>query len=171
MGYFIRADAAIIMFDVTSPTTYKSVPDWHSNLSRVCPDIPIVLCGNKVDSKTRKVEPSQILYHRKRNIQYYDLNPSTVDRPFLYLARKLVGDATLEFIDGNVSNTSQDSPEAPSNAKLQDANETPNANVSDLQQAIRRFLDSDVEGMTNQQRQDLQDQLSMVMVKIQDDEN
>lgn len=36
------------MFDVTSRITYKNVPNWHRDLTRVCENIPIVLCGNKV---------------------------------------------------------------------------------------------------------------------------
>lgn len=36
------------MFDVTSRITYKNVPNWHRDLTRVCEHIPIVLCGNKV---------------------------------------------------------------------------------------------------------------------------
>ena len=43
------------MFDVTSRVTYKNVPNWHRDLVRVCENIPIVLCGNKVDIKDRKV--------------------------------------------------------------------------------------------------------------------
>jgi len=43
------------MFDVTSRITYKSVPNWHRDLVRVCENIPIVLVGNKVDVKERKV--------------------------------------------------------------------------------------------------------------------
>jgi GTPase SAR1 family protein len=54
-GYYIGGQAAIIMFDVTARVTYKSVPQWHKDLSRVCEGIPIVLCGNKVDCKDRKV--------------------------------------------------------------------------------------------------------------------
>eukprot|EP00962_Isochrysis_galbana_P056130 scaffold27981_cov112-Isochrysis_galbana.AAC.1 len=45
------------MFDVTSRITYKSVPNWHRDLVRVCENIPIVLVGNKVDVKERK-EPT-----------------------------------------------------------------------------------------------------------------
>ncbi len=44
------------MFDVTSRITYKNVPTWHRDLVRVCDNIPIVLCGNKVDIKERKVK-------------------------------------------------------------------------------------------------------------------
>ena len=43
------------MFDVTSRITYKNVPNWHRDLVRVCENIPIVLVGNKVDVKERKV--------------------------------------------------------------------------------------------------------------------
>ena len=50
-GYYINGQCAIIMFDVTSRITYKNVPTWHKDLTRVCENIPIVLCGNKVDIK------------------------------------------------------------------------------------------------------------------------
>ena len=36
------------MFDVTSRITYKNVPKWHKDLTRICENIPIVLVGNKV---------------------------------------------------------------------------------------------------------------------------
>ena len=52
-GYYIQAQCAIIMFDVTSRVTYKNVPNWHRDLVQVCENIPIVLCGNKVDIKDR----------------------------------------------------------------------------------------------------------------------
>ena len=50
-GYYIQGQCGIIMFDVTSRITYKNVPNWHRDLERVCENIPIVLCGNKVDVK------------------------------------------------------------------------------------------------------------------------
>ena len=43
------------MFDVTSRITYKNVPNWHRDMERVCENIPIVLCGNKVDVKVRRI--------------------------------------------------------------------------------------------------------------------
>ena len=64
------------MFDVTSRITYKNVPNWHRDLERVCENIPIVLCGNKVDVKVsntpgaslrqeRKVKTGNVTFHRK----------------------------------------------------------------------------------------------------------
>ena len=44
--------------------TYKNVPVWYRDLMRVCENIPIVLVGNKVDVKERKVKVKQINFHR-----------------------------------------------------------------------------------------------------------
>ncbi|KAI6657516.1 GTP-binding nuclear protein Ran [Oopsacas minuta] len=101
-GYYIQGQCAIIMFDVTSRVTYKNVPSWHRDLTRVCENIPIVLCGNKVDIKDRKVKPKSITFHRKKNLQYYDISAKSnynFEKPFLYLARKLVGDQNLDFVE------------------------------------------------------------------------
>ncbi|KAF9586054.1 GTP-binding nuclear protein gsp1/Ran [Lunasporangiospora selenospora] len=100
-GYYINGQCGIIMFDLTSRITYKNVPNWHRDLVRVCENIPIVLCGNKVDIKERKVKPKSIDFHRKKSLQYYDISAKSnynFEKPFLWLARKLVGNAALEFV-------------------------------------------------------------------------
>jgi GTP-binding nuclear protein Ran len=101
-GYYIQGKCAIIMFDVTARVTYKNVPNWHRDLIRVCEQIPMVLCGNKVDMKDRKVKPKQITFHRKKNIQYFDISAKSnynFEKPFLWLARKLAGEPNLEFAE------------------------------------------------------------------------
>ncbi|KAG2235976.1 GTP-binding nuclear protein GSP1/Ran [Thamnidium elegans] len=100
-GYYIGGQCAIIMFDVTSRITYKNVPNWHRDLVRVCENIPIVLCGNKVDIKERKVKAKTITFHRKKNLQYYDISAKSnynFEKPFLWLARKLIGNPNLDFV-------------------------------------------------------------------------
>jgi len=100
--FSIQGQAAIIMFDVTSRVTYKNVPNWHRDLVRVCENVPIVLCGNKVDIKERKVKAKMITFHRKKNLQYYDISAKSnynFEKPFLWLARKLVGDPNLVFVE------------------------------------------------------------------------
>ncbi|KAI8881714.1 GTP-binding nuclear protein GSP1/Ran [Backusella circina FSU 941] len=100
-GYYIGGQCAIIMFDVTSRITYKNVPNWHRDLVRVCENIPIVLCGNKVDIKERKVKAKTITFHRKKNLQYYDISAKSnynFEKPFLWLARKLIGNTNLDFV-------------------------------------------------------------------------
>ncbi|CAI5532416.1 unnamed protein product [Closterium sp. Naga37s-1] len=101
-GYYIHGQCAIIMFDVTSRLTYKNVPTWHRDLCRVCENIPIVLCGNKVDVKNRQVKAKQVTFHRKKNLQYYEISAKSnynFEKPYLYLARKLAGDANLHFVE------------------------------------------------------------------------
>ena len=90
------------MFDVTSRTTYKNVANWHRDLIRVCDRIPIVLCGNKVDVKTRTVQPKHITFHRKKNLQYFEMSAKSnynFEKPFLWLLRKLVGNDKLNFVE------------------------------------------------------------------------
>ncbi|TMW58428.1 hypothetical protein Poli38472_009987 [Pythium oligandrum] len=85
------------MFDVTSRITYKNVPNWYSDLTRVCGDIPIALCGNKVDDSDRKVNAKQITFHRKKNLPYFDISVKTdyqIEEPFVWFARKFLGTTT-----------------------------------------------------------------------------
>lgn len=51
--------------------------------------------------KERKVKAKTITFHRKKNLQYYDISAKSnynFEKPFLWLARKLVGNAALEFV-------------------------------------------------------------------------
>lgn len=99
-GYYINGHCGIIMFDVTSRITYKNVPNWHRDLARVCENIPIVLVGNKVDVKERKVKAKAITFHRKKNLQYYDISAKSnynFEKPFLWIARKLTGRPNIEL--------------------------------------------------------------------------
>jgi len=100
-GYYIGGHCGIIMFDVTSRITYKNVPNWHRDLVRVCENVPIVLCGNKVDVKERKVKAKAITFHRKKNLQYYDISAKSnynFEKPFLWLGRKLCDNPTMDFV-------------------------------------------------------------------------
>ena len=101
-GYYIQGQCAILMFDVTSRVTYKNVPNWHRDIVRVCENIPIVLCGNKIDIKDRRVKAKQITFHRKKNLQYYDISAKSnynFEKPFLWLARKLTAQGNLTLVE------------------------------------------------------------------------
>ena len=55
----------------------------------------------QVDVKDRKVKAKTITFHRKKNLQYYDISAKSnynFEKPFLWLARKLIGDPNLEFV-------------------------------------------------------------------------
>ena len=68
-GFCIHGECAIIMFDVTSRISYKNVPTWYKEITRICQHIPIVICGNKIDVKDRKIKAKAITFHRKHNLQ------------------------------------------------------------------------------------------------------
>ena len=100
-GYYIEAQCAIIMFDVTARVAYKNVPNWHRDLVQVCENILIVLWGNKVDIKDRKVKAKSTVFHQKKNLQYCHISAKSnyiSEKPFLWLARKLIGDPNLELV-------------------------------------------------------------------------
>lgn len=100
-GYYMQARGAVLMFDVTQKASYSRIGDWHSALSRVTPNIPTVLCGNKVDIAGRKVRASDITYHNEHNLPYYDISAKSnynFEKPFLWLARQLTGHQDLEFV-------------------------------------------------------------------------
>lgn len=54
-----------------------------------------------MDIKERKVKAKAITFHRKKNLQYYDISAKSnynFEKPFLWLARKLIANANLEFV-------------------------------------------------------------------------
>merc|ERR1712025_182302 len=101
-GYYIGGNCGIIMFDVCSRITYTNVPKWYKDLTRVCENIPIVLVGNKVDVRDRKVKAKQITFHRKKNLQYYDISAKSnyqFEKPFVWLLRKMINDNNLSLVE------------------------------------------------------------------------
>jgi GTP-binding nuclear protein Ran len=102
-GYYLNADAGLLMFDTTAKCTYRSIPDYYSSFVDINKtDVPIVMCGNKVDCKDRVVKPDDIRFHRKVNIQYYDISVKQkfkTEYVFLYLIRKLLKDNTIELTE------------------------------------------------------------------------
>ncbi len=111
--YYKDADCAIVFFDVTNERSWCNVPKWLDALRDVCPDIPIVLCGNKVDTNKHAVSVRRIcrFYHEigKKNFDsYYYISARSnynFEKPFLFLAQKLIS-GDLEFISASISTTS-----------------------------------------------------------------
>ncbi|XP_042862627.1 GTP-binding nuclear protein GSP1/CNR1-like [Penaeus japonicus] len=107
-GYYSGADAAIIFFDVTSRVTYKNVPNWHKDINRVQPDIPVVLCANKIDVKERKVKSKSITYPTKHKIGFYEISVKErtfLKKPLEYLLQQLTKEPELfvkESLDAKI---------------------------------------------------------------------
>lgn len=51
------ADAAIIMFDYTSPESYAAIPAWRESIRESHGDIPVVIIGNKAEVRDKRVLP------------------------------------------------------------------------------------------------------------------
>ena len=78
--------------------------DWAQlwEITTMPDNIPIVLVGNKVDVKDRKVKAKQITFHRKKNLQYYDISAKSnyqFEKPFIWLLRRIVGDNNLSLVE------------------------------------------------------------------------
>lgn len=50
----ISSDAVILMFDVSSRITFKNIRRWCRELQNYCTNIPIILCGMKIDDFSRR---------------------------------------------------------------------------------------------------------------------
>ena len=100
-GYYDGADGAIIMFDLTSRTTYTSKDEWIHDLFRVSGDLPIAIVGNKADLvseiKIKKVGKKIPTTSLKTYCEVSTKEGRNIDAPFLWLARRCVGDDELNF--------------------------------------------------------------------------
>lgn len=95
---------AIIMFDVTNVASYKSVNDYYENIRKDYPNLPIVICGNKVDLPNRKVKPAIIDIHHKLGTKYWDISAKACynyEKPWMYLIDefKKLQEAETEIIN------------------------------------------------------------------------
>jgi GTP-binding nuclear protein Ran len=72
---YINADAVILMFDLTSRVSYKSISSWYRNIIKVCENIPIIICGNKSDCSDIKIMPNDIqLFKKMKNVEYFEVS-------------------------------------------------------------------------------------------------
>jgi GTP-binding nuclear protein Ran len=98
-GYYIQADCAIIMFDLTSINSMKSSLEWYRDFHRVCPNTPVVLVGNKYDINDKKITLSDdTKFPDNPNLTYFNVSTKTgynIDSPFECLARKLTKNENL----------------------------------------------------------------------------
>ncbi len=84
-GKVLHMDGVIVMFDVTCMGSYKSVKDHIARVWMQYGEIKVVVVGNKVDVRDRKVHPKFIKVQPK----YYDMSVKSryqFEKPLLYLA-------------------------------------------------------------------------------------
>jgi len=95
--HWSRADAVIIMYDVTSSISKDNIQSWVDKVKTVCgPNIPIVVAGNKTDATKIKS-----CAYKSNSEQHFKLSAKSnynFEKPFMWLARKLLTDPNLEFV-------------------------------------------------------------------------
>jgi GTP-binding nuclear protein Ran len=103
-GYYVNADAVIVFGDLTSPSSFLSMKMWARDVQRISPRAKIIFVGNKVDSEGGVKSHEKVPWEMKRALlPYYDISAKSnyqFEKPFLYLARELTGDSSLEFVPG-----------------------------------------------------------------------
>jgi len=95
--YYPESKGAIIFHDVTAKVTSRNVNNWRRDMRRVCPNIPIIICGNKVDINNGTDFPGLDVSKNEMHCGISVKSNLNCDLPFLFLARKLTGHDDLCF--------------------------------------------------------------------------
>jgi GTP-binding nuclear protein Ran len=100
--YLLNTQAVILMFDLTSRSSFEKLEMFYKKLMKVCPTYtPIVLVGNKCD-ENRVVTKEEILtFVSDYNLHYCDVSVKACfnfEKPFLYLLKKVTGSSELKIL-------------------------------------------------------------------------
>ena len=110
-GYYRGANAAFVVFDLTSKSSFDSVSDWIENYYKYSnPDSEkhVILIGNKSDLKeNREVTQEQIDNFTLNNkIKYFETsakNGENIEECFYFIAEKLMNDLEEKGIENNIN--------------------------------------------------------------------
>ncbi len=93
-GYYVGADAIILMFDCQSRLSFLNIASWMKDIYRVCKkDIPIVVCGNKHDLRNSKITGDifkQFIGEKHQKYFISSLSNYDYEKPLTYLAETLL---------------------------------------------------------------------------------
>lgn len=103
--YYIGANALIIMLDLTSMLSLRNMEHWVKDAGRVVgKDVPVIVCGNKIDALNRKITEEMIKEVLPKKVPYFNVSAKinyNVQIAVLELAKKLTSHPDLEFVDGS----------------------------------------------------------------------
>ena len=115
----LNMHAAIVMFDLTNQNSYNNLPKRVDTIRKAYGEIPIVICGNKVDccgptpenrgptpedrgptpeDRGPTIDFQDITYPMENCIKYFHLSALTnynFEKPFIYLIRTLMNNNTI----------------------------------------------------------------------------
>lgn len=97
VAFYRGADCCVLVYDVTAPTTFKSLDSWRDEfLIQASPrdpeNFPFIVIGNKIDQENRAVSSkrAQAWCQSKNNIPYFETSAKeavNVDSAFITVAR------------------------------------------------------------------------------------
>jgi len=97
VAFYRGADCCVLVYDVTAPTTFKSLDSWRDEfLIQASPrepeNFPFIVIGNKIDQDNRAVsmKRAQAWCQSKNNIPYFETSAKeavNVDSAFITVAR------------------------------------------------------------------------------------
>jgi small GTP-binding protein len=48
-NFYLGAQAALLVYDVTTEGSLQALTEWYARCKRYCPDAPVIVIGNKID--------------------------------------------------------------------------------------------------------------------------
>jgi GTP-binding nuclear protein Ran len=82
--YLKNVDAVMLVFDIDSKVSYRRLSMWYKK----CPDVPVVVIGNKFDLQNHQVKllEQDIVFNVSAKLNH------NLEKPLLYLLKKLISD-------------------------------------------------------------------------------
>lgn len=103
-NFYRTSDAAMIVFDITQPSSFEKAKEWLDELSAAMPDTFIILIvGNKNDLTDRRVSYEEAMEYASANgVSYMESSAHTgdgVENCFYYLTKEVLSKkaSTPEF--------------------------------------------------------------------------
>lgn len=93
-----RADGVVVMFDVHSRMSFASAVRDARRAKKLCPAVPLIICGNKADSEN---EGPVYEDYGELPWQYCHVSAKTncnLEAPLLYLLREITGSTDLRTV-------------------------------------------------------------------------
>ncbi|MHA2245904.1 MAG: GTP-binding protein [Candidatus Hodarchaeales archaeon] len=99
--YYLHSRGAIMVFDLTRPSTLKELEKWHMDFTKRVGNVPLMLFGNKCDLRDQieiRNEDGEMMA-RKFGATYFEtsaLDGTGVEPGFFDLAKKIVTHLTAK---------------------------------------------------------------------------
>ncbi len=84
-SFYRGAHTCALVFDVSRPETIKSLDKWRGEIYSICPEIPLVIVGNKSDLLSGEIDAAAMEYAMSIQANFVVTNAKTGDGvPFLF---------------------------------------------------------------------------------------